>query len=289
MKNLRLLLFLPVIVFFLIGSTNGQVPNNSFEEWENDEPVNWFSSNAEDYPTLVTRTDDAHSGSFALKIESQQINGNLFIGYINNGADGNGTPVSERYEALNLYYKLMKNTVSTYFWAIVSIRAGEESIGGGAVSIFDAQDNFTHLSVPIMYVDERVPDNVTIFFWVGDAQLDPAAGGSFAVIDDVSFGDVQTDVENDVNNPTAFKLEQNFPNPFNPSTKIKYTVPASGEKVTLKVYNVLGNELATLVDDVKSAGAYEVNFNASSLTSGTYFYKLQTGNLVETKKMIYLK
>ncbi|MEP0862683.1 MAG: T9SS type A sorting domain-containing protein, partial [Ignavibacterium sp.] len=87
-----------------------------------------------------------------------------------------------------------------------------------------------------------------------------------------------------------FILEQNYPNPFNPSTKIKYVIPNGVRNlVTLKVYDVLGNEVATLVNEEKPAGIYEVEFNASKLSSGIYFYKLQAGSFVETKKMILLK
>ncbi|HMU41935.1 MAG TPA: T9SS type A sorting domain-containing protein [Ignavibacteriaceae bacterium] len=88
--------------------------------------------------------------------------------------------------------------------------------------------------------------------------------------------------------PSNFNLAQNYPNPFNPSTKIRYSVPIS-EFVTLKVYDVLGNEVAALVNEEKPAGTYEVNFNASQLSSGIYFYKLQAGSFVETKKMILLR
>ena len=87
---------------------------------------------------------------------------------------------------------------------------------------------------------------------------------------------------------TEYALEQNYPNPFNPSTKINYSIPQSG-LISLKVYDVLGNEIATLVNAEKPAGNYEVNFNASQLSSGIYFYKLQVGLFVETKKMILLK
>jgi len=88
--------------------------------------------------------------------------------------------------------------------------------------------------------------------------------------------------------PDDFLLSQNYPNPFNPSTVITYQLPVSSG-VTLKVYDVLGNEVATLVDEEKSAGSYEVNFNASILSSGIYFYKLQAGSFSETKKLILLK
>ncbi|MCU0343309.1 MAG: YCF48-related protein [Ignavibacterium sp.] len=88
--------------------------------------------------------------------------------------------------------------------------------------------------------------------------------------------------------PNDFSLSQNYPNPFNPSTSIQYAI-ASRQFVTLKVYDVLGNEVTTLVNEEKPAGSYQVEFNASYLTSGIYFYKLTTGSFSETKKMMLLK
>jgi photosystem II stability/assembly factor-like uncharacterized protein len=88
--------------------------------------------------------------------------------------------------------------------------------------------------------------------------------------------------------PTTFYLDQNYPNPFNPSTKISWQSPA-GSWQTLKVYNVLGNEIATLIDEYKPAGSYEITFDASALTSGVYFYRLQAGSFVQTRKMILMK
>jgi hypothetical protein len=85
-----------------------------------------------------------------------------------------------------------------------------------------------------------------------------------------------------------FFLQQNYPNPFNPSTKISWQVPV-GSWQTLKVYDVLGNEVVTLVDEYKSAGSYEVLWNASEMPSGIYFYRLQSGEFIETKKMILIK
>jgi hypothetical protein len=87
--------------------------------------------------------------------------------------------------------------------------------------------------------------------------------------------------------PGSFELFQNYPNPFNPSTKISWHSPI-GSWQTLKVYDILGNEVATLVDEYKPAGKHEVNFRTKGLTSGIYFYKLKTNTFVETKKMILL-
>lgn len=98
------------------------------------------------------------------------------------------------------------------------------------------------------------------------------------------------DDENTV--PDKFILSQNYPNPFNPSTKISWQSPVSGWQ-TLKVYDVLGNEVATLVNEYRSAGNYEIEFNSAASikhpASGIYFYRLQAGDYLETKKMILLK
>jgi hypothetical protein len=85
-----------------------------------------------------------------------------------------------------------------------------------------------------------------------------------------------------------FSLEQNYPNPFNPSTKINYTL-AERSNVTIKVYDVLGNEIATLINTTQEAGAYDVNFDASQLSSGLYIYTLSAGNFTSSKKMMLLK
>jgi hypothetical protein len=88
---------------------------------------------------------------------------------------------------------------------------------------------------------------------------------------------------------------QNYPNPFNPSTKIKFSIPAAeknfsspGQEVSIKVFNVLGKEIVTLLNGKKAPGNYELIFNAAGLPSGVYFYRLAAGNYMATKKMILL-
>ena len=88
--------------------------------------------------------------------------------------------------------------------------------------------------------------------------------------------------------PKDFVLYQNYPNPFNPATRIQYSV-AGSQKVMLKVYDVLGREVATLVNEQKSPGTYEVNFDGSKLASGIYYYRLQSGNNIAVKKMVMIK
>jgi len=88
--------------------------------------------------------------------------------------------------------------------------------------------------------------------------------------------------------PEAYNLEQNYPNPFNPTTNIRYSIPASSD-VSLKVYNLVGEEVATLVNGHQDAGHYVADFDATNLANGTYFYTLKAGNFSETKKMLLIK
>ena len=100
------------------------------------------------------------------------------------------------------------------------------------------------------------------------------------------------------NLPLTYALYQNYPNPFNPSTTINYNLPETGH-VTLKVYDILGRVVATLVNEEKNAGSYSVQFsakggsasggNADKFAGGIYFYRMQVGNFVQTKKLILLK
>jgi trimeric autotransporter adhesin len=128
-------------------------------------------------------------------------------------------------------------------------------------------------------------------------------GGSFATAGGISANNIAkfftiTEVDDKSAAPAEFYLLQNYPNPFNPSTKIKFTVPAiergpaSSLQVTLKIYNILGKEIATLVNELKEPGIYEAEFNSEQnpeLTSGVYFYKLTAGSVTRTRKMIFMK
>jgi hypothetical protein len=122
-------------------------------------------------------------------------------------------------------------------------------------------------------------------------------------IDNKTYGEVLTEItEVDVQKPLAFQLSQNFPNPFNPTTTILFSIPTTpaplplltkegieGWLVTLKVYDILGREVATLVNEEKPAGNYEVTFNGQDLPSEIYFYKLQAGDYTDIKKLILLR
>jgi hypothetical protein len=135
----------------------------------------------------------------------------------------------------------------------------------------------------------------TIYYW-RVAAGNPAGYSPWSDI--WNFKTVITGVEDEEQVVSSFKLEQNYPNPFNPSTTIKFTISPARTKLyaggdlrftILKVYDVLGNEITTLINEELSAGEYKIEFNGNGLTSGIYFYQLRTGEFIQTKKMVLTK
>ena len=114
------------------------------------------------------------------------------------------------------------------------------------------------------------------------------AFGNNLYIDSICVKHTVTGITPYEGTPKSFSLSQNYPNPFNPTTKINFALPKQGF-VTLKIYDMLGREVRTLVNEVKSAGNFTVDFNASELSSGIYFYKLETNGFSDIKKMMLIK
>ncbi len=146
-----------------------------------------------------------------------------------------------------------------------------------SVQVSDTSNDVTGIQKPeVADIDGSTP----VFAFVG---------GNYINVYFDNFSWVPTDVNDGSNSlPEVFSLEQNYPNPFNPSTSIQFRIPENSF-VSLKIYNVLGKEIVTLINEEKNAGNYEVSFNASTLSSGVYFYKLEAGNFVQTRKMILMK
>ncbi len=118
---------------------------------------------------------------------------------------------------------------------------------------------------------------------IGDFVIE--SGGQFISLNDVVPG---IETQDDTAFPTEFALNQSYPNPFNPSTRIRYEIPQYSF-VTLTVFDVLGNLVARAVNEEKPAGSYEITFNAENLPSGVYFYRLKAGSFIKTKKMVLMK
>lgn len=281
---LSIKLFLTTLLF--ASNISAQIPNEGFEQWSGSNPVSWVSGNVEGF-TFVTPSGNPLSGQFAARLETKSIMGNLVPAVLSAGSDGEGFPVSQRHGQLSFYYKFSKTVNTAYLFVSVGFKKGEDGIGAGVLAINTPADNYTPVTIPVTYINEEIPDLGVILIQVTDQNLSPAASGSYAEIDDLSFS-ILTDVNDESAGVNDFSLEQNFPNPFNPSTRINYQI-AKDNFVTLKVYDIIGNEVAALVNNQQPAGKYSVDFNSANLPSGVYLYRLQAGNYIQTRKMTLIK
>lgn len=166
---------------------------------------------------------------------------------------------------------------------------GDSLIGFGIRSFGGDIPSYTEFVVPVdYYYLTEIPDTAMISITYLDTTEAWTEGGG-AFIDDLSLGgfvDVREIVSS--HNPTSYELIQNYPNPFNPSTKIEYSIPEESF-VELKVYNLIGQEIASLVNQQQKVGTYRANFNATGMQSGIYIAKLTSGGFTRSVKMTLLK
>lgn len=287
MKIVRLL-FVLTLTFFLASNLPAQIQNAGFESWANGNPVNWMTNNVPTVYTTVSQSSSAHSGSSAAQLSIVSFASVPISPILLSGTTGEGFPVSENYGSLTGYYQFSPTTSNTHFSVIVALKKSGVGIGGGIFITSNAAGSYTQFTVPIYYnPGSGTADTALIEFFVYDSTFSNASVGSSALVDDISFGPV-TAVQSENNLVKNFALNQNYPNPFNPTTKISYTVPKESF-VSLKVYNILGMEVATLVNQRESPGSYNINFNGANLPSGIYLAKLTTADYTKTIKMTLLK
>lgn len=201
--------------------------------------------------------------------------------------DGHGEIVGYRGPVINLPTDF-KKPVPLAVRVLGSRNCGDECINNTWWTRWQDNVGYWHDENPSIRRDklvnlEMLPAGSTWEYHPYNPNLCLVSGGLINL-----FNQIITDVNLEPEIPEDFILAQNYPNPFNPSTTIKYSIPKQS-KVIIKIYDLLGKEAATLVNEEKFAGNYEVDFDATNLPSGTYFYKIQSGNTVQVKKMVLLK
>ena len=286
MKNILSLTAL-FIFFFIVQCSYAQIPNGGFENWTGGNPDGWTTNNVTGYLELVTQSNDAHSGSSSAKMEMKIAMSSLMQPVLFAGPFLEGIPVTQRHSTLNFYYKYAPTTSTVYLTVVVGMYKSGTFIGSGVAGTKNSASSYTKLTAQISYFDQSVPDKATIYITLIDSFFNLQSAGTIALLDDIYF-DQPTDVKDQESFNLSYSLSQNYPNPFNPSTKISWQLP-SGCWQTLKVYDVLGNEIAVLVDEYKPAGSYETEWNIANLPSGVYIYQLRAGDFVQTKKMVLLR
>jgi endonuclease I len=276
-----------------------QVQENVFREWNKFDTVGVIESNRNNAIALLQ-----------LK-RNPFIDHPEFVDRIYSFATSNVRPTFAELNILPLKVEFDSTLVSTSSSKQIYIaNSGSAQLNIDSIIISDSRFTINNNPTPIeSYSFSKIqvefnPDSIKNY----TATLTVYSDGGIKSIRLTGIGkDNSVNVEDEISIPIAFALEQNFPNPFNPSSKIRYTIPtimsSSSSRaesreleslVQLKVYDVLGNEVATLVNEEKPAGSYEVEFYVGRdfspvLASGIYFYRLQAGDFIQTKKMVLLK
>jgi len=293
MKRNHLIYF--ILTFVFPSLLFSQIQNSSFESWDTVpwvQPTGWVAPiNA--FDNFITQSSDAHDGSSSARMEIKELFGERAEPGFETG--GFGDPINTRPNKLNLFYKSdFKNfaRLEVYISTWDSNASTGSLLPSGSVntSVKNSTANWTLLEVPIDYFStEHIPAYISIIFALTDSAEtnDLSALGSSVLIDDLSL-DQPTDVKKIDEIPKHFELSQNYPNPFNPSTKIEYSI-AKSSFVNLTVYDILGNQVAELVNESQTAGNYRYNFNGANLASGIYIVQLQAGDLHHIRKMILMK
>ena len=271
------------------------IPNAGFEDWPGGVLSGWTTSNSPPTYVNVTQSADKHSGSWAVMGTVADVGYN--IGYPPSMVTDPGFPMNSRPAALHGWYKLSLGA-GDMFSLVVAFKTGGTGVGGGSLPLNTSTSIYKEFVLNVGYASSAIPDSgyitMNIFGSLGYATV-----GSFFLVDDLSWGTATAVNEPVAGTPARFALEQNYPNPFNPTTTIGYGV--SGEKngsgvsgqgsslVRLSVFDLLGREVAVLVNENQQPGQYRVQFNAQNLSTGIYFYRLQSGSSIATKTLTVLK
>ncbi|MBI4811213.1 MAG: T9SS type A sorting domain-containing protein [Ignavibacteriales bacterium] len=313
--------FILMILMTVATTLNAQIPNNGFENWETTGncmiPTGWYCPNnfadTSGSYFAVTRSADHYPppvGNYSIRLEnnvsllpSWQGIGMAWSGD-SLGLDNPAFPITGHPISLCGYYKFIPQNNDTMDIHIVLYKNGIDIAMGNFISFAPASD-WTPFNIPISdYTDADSARIMMIAAYI-DKEHSGVQGNSVLYVDNLSFDTLITTMHLASSElPSKFYLAQNYPNPFNPVTIIRYSLPNDVGRngiptymVTLTVYNLLGQEVAILVNEKREAGRYEVGFDASSLSSGVYFYRVVAGDpstisgqsFISTKKFVLLK
>lgn len=276
---------LALLILCLSITLSAQIPNAGFENWIDEyTPQDWQTSNVFQLGWYgVTRSSTSYAGSYAARMEIKESNGAFLPPDIRITF-----PVDHFDQILEGYYQFYPTTNNVVLTITAYYYVNGLATGAGGIDIETGESSYTYFSFDPSIGNESVaPDSIWIQFNIFDDTFSSSSIGSYALIDHLSLGGT-SDVEQINHNPSDYSLKQNYPNPFNPTTAIEFSIPQESF-VQLKVFDILGNEVATLAKDNYAAGTYKSDFSGENLPSGLYIARISAGNFVQTRKMMLLK
>ncbi len=285
------LLVIAVLFLALPMSLCAQIPNAGFEAWTGTTdllPDGWTTNNLLGLGTPITRSSTAHSGSFSIQGSVVNVFGSGYPPSITTFF-----PFTQRVGSLKGFFQFSSvggDSLIGLVWLYSSGGSGLYAVGSFTAG---TANQWTQFDAPIYYTSGADPDSA--YIQISITGQDSIHIGSTFLLDDLTLEGTPSSVGHHNLVPTTFALQQNYPNPFNPSTMIEYTVGGVGGQgsgvsvVRLSVYDLLGQEVAVLINAAQAPGTYRVQFDASDLPSGMYFYRLQAGNFSQTRKLMILR
>jgi hypothetical protein len=293
----RSLLLFGTVALLFCGSLTAlaQIPNSGFENWTSGTPDGWWTNNLPGFGTPVTKSGTAHSGTSAVRGDViTLVTGSPYSAQIITGTAAGGFAINQRFGSVTGWYQFTPVSGDRLTVNVALFKGGTTGTGvaGGGLALPNAVSTYTQFSVPLTYLTNDVPDWCVLTFIISGPGNITYHAGSFFLLDDLAFGTASA-VSGDLTAPNSFDLEQNYPNPFNPSTNFRFSIAQTGH-ASLKVYNVLGIEVASLVNEQKDPGTFSVNWNASGLPSGIYLYRLSVASdkgqvFEQSKKLVLMK
>lgn len=275
------------LVMLLSSSPSfGQIPNAGFEFWTTDpdsnlNPIGWQTTNS--YPLVnVEPVAPGCQGTYAMKVKTVNA-GFPFPGIAILETAHNFDRLPTRFSAC------LKSTIipGDRAYIIVALMRGDTVVASQDSCTFRIDSTigqFTYREFPIAAQSTSVPDSLVILVASG---LSNGQVGTELIVDEFAFLG-PTGVSERFPLPRIFQLDQNYPNPFNPTTTISFSIPTRSF-VSLKVYDLLGREVAVVLSEELVAGKHERQWEAENLPSGVYFYRLQAATFVDTKKLVLLR
>jgi hypothetical protein len=301
----RSLLLLGTVMFVLCCAftSNAQIPNAGFESWSTPSggvltPDNWWANNIAGLWVPVTRSSTAHGGSYSVRGEAiTVVTGGVYTAQVGGGSDLTGFRISNgRPASITGWYQFNPVQGDRLILSAGLSKGGSSgtAVAIGTQYVSNASSSWTQFTLPFVYLTSDVPDWGTFTLLITSASSSSVIhAGSYFLLDDMAYSGTASAVSGGNSAPTTFELSQNYPNPFNPSTKISFTLAQSGF-VVLRIYNLLGTEVASILNQQMNPGPFSVQWNASGLPSGMYLYRLsvtsEKGILFDqTKKLTLLK
>lgn len=284
----RMRLFsLPLIVALFSSLSFSQIPNAGFETWETDldtnyNPAGWQTTNS--FPLVnVEQYSPGCQGNYAMKVKT-----------LNPGFPLPGVAllqVAYNFSQIPTRFSVcLKSNImpGDRAYIIVGLMKGDSIIALQDSCTFKIDSTFiqfTYREFPLAIQSNLVPDSLIIIVASG---LGSGQVGTELIVDDFAFSTGSTSVSTQELLPGSFSLHQNYPNPFNASTALRFEVQNSGP-VLLNVFDMLGREIASIVNERLTPGVYTRTWNAGNAASGIYYYRLHVGDFTQTKKLVLMK